>query len=221
MIARIIEKCMTKENKHSIRMAGFELLLLLIEIFGSEADENVSNFLIPTFANALTLDPFLTESQKSKLTNRETFVLCPETTPPTAQESIEMWNFLLDFVTERVENFEFWYELLQKQYFVLFFKEEIAYLELTDESGLSFESCPNELQRVLSEKYNQWTDNPKIFSIVWNENNSMLMIGFNKQNVKMPIEYHKVVKHSLTFLRRVLLVRFFKINLLSISKNKE
>ena len=206
MIARIIEKCMTKENKHQVRMAGFELLLLLIEIFGTDADENVQNFLVPTFANALTLDPFLSETERAKAVNRETFVLCPEERPPTSEESVQMWQFLLDFISEREDNFEFWYELLQKQYLVLFFKEEIAYLEISDESGINFAQCPFELQRVLADKYAQWTDNPKINKVVWSEANGMLMIGFNKQNVKLPIEYHAVAKLSLAFFRRVLLV---------------
>eukprot|EP01091_Cochliopodium_minus_P009645 TRINITY_DN2415_c1_g4_i3.p1 TRINITY_DN2415_c1_g4~~TRINITY_DN2415_c1_g4_i3.p1 ORF type:complete len:1262 (+),score=390.11 TRINITY_DN2415_c1_g4_i3:647-4432(+) len=117
-----------------------------------------------------------------------------------------MWQFLLDYITEKEETFEFWYELLQKQYFVLFFKDEIAYLELTDESGINFEFCPNELQRVLSDKYSLWTDNPKIYNTIWSESNGMLMIGFNKQNVKLPIEYHKVTKLSLQFFRKILLV---------------
>jgi hypothetical protein len=53
MFARIVLKTLHRSNRHDVRMSAFECLLMLMDIFGDDPDDNVQGFTLPAFAKGL------------------------------------------------------------------------------------------------------------------------------------------------------------------------
>ncbi len=59
MFARIVLKTLHRSNRHDVRMSAFECLLMLMDIFGDDPDDNVQGFTLPAFAKGFSRKPSL------------------------------------------------------------------------------------------------------------------------------------------------------------------
>ena len=60
--------------------------------------------------------------------------LFPATEPSTKQESIELLDYFLDFITNKSNNFVFWYNLFKEKYLKLFYPKIFQELRLMDKN---------------------------------------------------------------------------------------
>jgi hypothetical protein len=58
MFARIVLKTLHRSNRHDVRMSAFECLLMLMDIFGDDPDDNVQGFTLPAFAKGFSRKRF-------------------------------------------------------------------------------------------------------------------------------------------------------------------
>jgi hypothetical protein len=50
--------------------------------------------------------------------------LCPSTEMLTKHDTAEMWQFFIEFIGKREDNFEFWYNLAKTYYLSVLYSEE-------------------------------------------------------------------------------------------------
>jgi hypothetical protein len=174
MFARIVLKTLHRGNRHDVRMSAFECLLMLMDIFGDDPDDNVQGFTLPAFAKALDLSPF-TGQGVAALNDPE--ALCPATEALTKQDVANMWEFLLTFATHREDNFEFWYELLKTNYLSVFYSDECMSIGLPVDQSTTFAVCPNELQVKIIKHLGTWDSHKYLARTIWSEVNAPIMLG--------------------------------------------
>ena len=188
MFARIILKTLFRGNLHEVRMSAFECLLMLMDIFGDDPDDNVQGFTVPAFSKAIDLSPF-TGNDATPLNNSD--ALCPTSEPLQKSDVSEMWDFLLTFATSREDNFEFWYELLKSHYLSIFYADECMSIGLPVDQKTTFAVCPAELQVIIIKHLPAWDANKYLARTIWSEVNSPIMLGYCTHACKMPLSYSK------------------------------
>ncbi len=188
MFARIVLKTLHRSNRHDVRMAAFECLLMLMDIFGEDPDDNVQGFTLPAFAKALDLSPF-TGQGAAPLNDPD--ALCPASEPLTKQDVASMWEFLLNFATHREDNFEFWYELLKTNYLSVFYSDECMSIGLPVDQSTTFAVCPYELQVKIIKQLTMWDSHKYLARTIWSDVNAPIMLGYCTHACKMPLAYAK------------------------------
>lgn len=181
-------------------MAALECLLMLMDIFGDDPDDNVQGFTIPAFAKALDLSPF-TGVGAAPLNDPE--ALCPMTEAVTKQDVANMWEFVLTFATSREDNFEFWYELLKTNYLSMFYSDECMSIGLAVDQSTTFQVCPFELQVKLIKQLPSWDSHKYLQRTIWSEVNAPIMMGYCTHACKMTISYAKDIMECISLFRTV------------------
>jgi hypothetical protein len=126
-------KCIAPKNPHSLKLAGFEVLLIFIETLQDSAEEKVFN----GFATAINLPLFLEPNTKEilkyfpgKFPSKNllenfflTFILdadsdysilgSPE--PPSKKDALEILDFFLDFMAKSTQII-FWFNQFKLRY---------------------------------------------------------------------------------------------------------
>ena len=168
-----------------MRMSAFECLLMLMEIFGEDPDDNVQGFTVPAFAKALDLCPFTL----AEFPLNDPEALCPASDQLRKEDAADMWNFLLDFITQREDNFEFWYELLKVHYLSIFYPDECMSIGLMVDKGTTFAICPPELQVRTIKHLQSWDANKYLNRTIWSEVNAPIMLGYCTHACKMSMPF--------------------------------
>jgi hypothetical protein len=202
MFARIVLKTLYRGNLLEVRMSAFECLLLLMDIFGDDPDDNVQGFTIPAFATAIDLSPF-TGEDSAQLNDPE--ALCPATEPLTKDDVASMWEYLLTFATQREDNFEFWYELLKTNYLSIFYADECMSIGLPVAQKTTFAVCPPEMQVKIIKHLPTWDSHKYLQRTIWSEVNAPIMLGFCTHACKMPLFYSRETVECITLFNSVFL----------------
>ncbi|MDP2439277.1 MAG: hypothetical protein Q8P67_26310, partial [archaeon] len=126
-IAGVLEKALYWGNRFAHRKLAFQLLLDFLQTL-DDAYEGQSEIL----AGAVPLEPFISQYGGAAIKlptspmqpNQKTGLMSPSSTPPTAQESVEMFAILMEFIGKQgISKFPFWFGMLKAQYFSLLFPQ--------------------------------------------------------------------------------------------------
>mmetsp|Transcript_16622 Transcript_16622/g.49721 ORF Transcript_16622/g.49721 Transcript_16622/m.49721 type:complete len:1477 (-) Transcript_16622:147-4577(-) len=199
-IERILEKCLSPQNKHVVRELGFASLLLLI---GSQTEPTAAQLTL--FRAAILLEP-LGGAAPPKSGTAEDLVLCPSLSAPTKEEAVALWVQLLDFVTAHKKAFCTWYRLVQREYLSLFYPDICVQLGICKSARPgSFKTCPMEIQRATIDRLELWIDRPAISKEVWKEDRAPLLIEILRQAMQLPLTCADTISQTMNVYRAWLL----------------
>lgn len=140
--AKVIDRHLSKGCKAPIRVAAFELLLMFISCLKANIDEQL--FL---FQNALNLNPFQGRSGLegalaarfisggALIPSTDQSCLIPSNAEPTVDDGVALWELLLQHISHKEGEFDYWFELIKARYFVVFFPQ------ICQELGLKVDHC--------------------------------------------------------------------------------
>lgn len=214
-IVYIIEKFLFIENTHAVRMLGFELLLLFLETI-----ETPDKFKLALLTTSLNFQAFVTDYHNREIKFSSTvisvkdpklFVFLPSSTPPTKQETEEMFELFLHFIGDRLENFRFWFDLLKNQFLLILFPsvcKRMGLLPANNDTGFT-EYAPHELQVKLILHLSSWISNPTVFAFFVNakekDSNIPLLLEIFRQGVRLPLHHAEVIKKLITSAQKMFL----------------
>eukprot|EP01094_Clydonella_sp_ATCC50884_P008894 TRINITY_DN1843_c1_g1_i2.p1 TRINITY_DN1843_c1_g1~~TRINITY_DN1843_c1_g1_i2.p1 ORF type:complete len:1500 (-),score=588.09 TRINITY_DN1843_c1_g1_i2:141-4463(-) len=200
-IATILLKVLCKENKMSVRVLGFELLLMFLEAVGVPEPSQVE-----LFASAIDLSPFQTAYSQITLRNQpvsapdKQSVLLPSSGSQNGeQQAVQLFDILLEYVSQKPSNFEFWFDLIKEQYFTAFYPEVCKSIGLLKDDNTGFKPyCPHQLQAVLISKLKVWMKNDQIVSVLWSkEDNVQIMLEIYRQSCRLSIQCDETIKEGI------------------------
>eukprot|EP01104_Vermistella_antarctica_P013529 TRINITY_DN4112_c0_g1_i3.p1 TRINITY_DN4112_c0_g1~~TRINITY_DN4112_c0_g1_i3.p1 ORF type:complete len:1259 (-),score=365.16 TRINITY_DN4112_c0_g1_i3:66-3842(-) len=209
-IASVLEKVLYKENKHAIRQNGFELLIYFLEAVGTPDDAQID-----VFGSAIDLQVFLPEHAGTTFpaptlsAPDKTGVLSPSSTPNTIENGVQLLELLLDHMTQRPENFEFWFELFKTKYLIIFYPsvcEKIGLLTSQESKKGFHPHAPHQVQTVIISRLGTWMRNDHIVKILWtSEQNVDIMLEIYRQSCYLPIRCDNTIKKSIAVYRNLFL----------------
>ena len=149
-IAGVLEKLLYKENKITVREAGLQQLLIFME-----AIQVLELSQVELFASAIDLGVFATGPNQTTRFRRaaltapdKTCVLLPSNSAASPENSVKLWDNLLNYVTNKPATFPFWFDNLKKQYFSVFYPEVCKRIGIVDDDFGFLAYCPHPIQRV-------------------------------------------------------------------------
>jgi len=207
-IAAVLEKLLYKENKINVRVSGFGLLLIFLE-----AVQTLETSQIELFASSIDLTVFAVGANQGARFRRvalsapdKTSVLVPSNTAGLPENSVKLWEDMLDYVTNKPGVFGFWIDHLKKQYFSIFYPEVSKRVGIVDDDFGFPACCPHPIQRVNISRLAQWMNNEQISSILWSsEENIQLMLEMFSQSCKLPIAYADTIKEAINLFQNLFL----------------
>lgn len=205
-IAGVLEKVLYKENKASIRVIGFELLLYFLEALQSPEEPQTD-----LLGCAIDFAPFLpgysgVNFKFQTLTAPEkTSILVPSTTGgQTVENSVKLLEILLDYMGQKAETFPFWWNLFKQKFVTVFYPDISKELGLLDDDTGFRPHCPCQIQSVLIPRLEIWMKNPEIAKLLWsNEENTKIMLEFYRQSCFLPISCDATIKKSFAIYRNL------------------
>src|SRR3989338_3671294 len=125
------------------------------------------------------------------------------------EEVVEMWARILDQVKRQSKNFNYWFELIKRDYFSVFYpvlaKEE-GFFPVQRQNVVSFsEWAPHPIQRIILNWLREWIYNIPISMIFWNRENAPLMMEILRQSCRLPMSFGPSIRLSLELYRTWLL----------------
>eukprot|EP01100_Stratorugosa_tubuloviscum_P011908 TRINITY_DN542_c0_g1_i1.p1 TRINITY_DN542_c0_g1~~TRINITY_DN542_c0_g1_i1.p1 ORF type:complete len:1470 (+),score=659.45 TRINITY_DN542_c0_g1_i1:33-4442(+) len=206
--ALVLEKVLYKENKASVRLAGFELLLLFLEALQA-AEEPQTELL----AAAVDLQPFMGSIYPSAQFKFQTLsapdktcVLVPGT-QTGFETSVQMLEKLLGFMKSHEESFLFWWDLFKTKFFITFYPEKAKRLHLLDDDTGFKPNCPHQIQSVIIQFLEEWMKIPAIVNILWtNEDNINIILEIYRQSCCLPIQHcADTIRKSIFLFKKIFL----------------
>ena len=125
-LAKLIDRHLSKGCKAAVRLAAFEVLLLFISNIKTGIDEQLF-----IFQNTINLNPFqgrsgLEGTQDMSpiclytciFAHRRTDQSCliPSNAEPTMDDGVALWEILLQFISHKEAEFDYWFELIKARY---------------------------------------------------------------------------------------------------------
>ena len=192
---------LTTTQRHSLRTAALEILLLFYEALGDPEKEFVA--LLP---NALDMTPFLpdfpgdTRFRQRQLVSDTVLVPRDPKIPYSKEESLDMINLYLNFMSEpqRADKFQQWFGILRTHILPTLYPaicRQLGLLDAADDTGF-VQHCPYEIQASLIDHLEKWTSNPEINAFLWNGEAAALMLEFYRQACLMPASRHENIKKA-------------------------
>lgn len=211
-IVYIIEKFLFIENTHTVRMLGFELLLLFFEVIGSPDKVKLAlltasvNF--PAFVQDFHVNVKFPSTVIS-VKDPKLFIPLPATTLPNKQDTVEMFELFLQFIGSRLSEFPFWFELLRNQFLKILYPsvcKRMGLLGPNDDTGF-LEYAPHEVQVKLITHFSNWMNNPIVFShLVGKDNTNIpLMLEIYRQGIRLPLTHAEVIKKVIAMTQKLFL----------------
>jgi len=135
--AGVLEKVLYKENKASIRVTGFELLLFFLEALQSPEEPQTE-----LLGCAIDFAPFITGSVSFRFQTltapEKTAILVPsQHGAQSVENSVKLLEILLDYMGTRTETFSFWWNLFKQKFITVFYPDISKELGLLDD-GMTF-----------------------------------------------------------------------------------
>ncbi|KAJ6252709.1 rho gtpase-activating protein [Anaeramoeba flamelloides] len=195
----LLEFLCSINNKPTTREKGFHLLLLFVNTLG----ENVDNRTLSLIQSAINFDPFM----KDYGVNSVRLTIVPITTPVigtsvkekyknTKEERLKLFNILLDFISNKTTNIEFWIHLFLKSFIPTLYPniaKQTGLLREDIETGFK-SHCPYELQSILIGHVLEWVKKPKLTTFLFeNIQNKQILLEIFRQSFLLPIEYDEIV----------------------------
>lgn len=106
---------------------------------------------------------------------------------------------LLDFISKKNENFNFWFVLLKEFYLSALYPkifQDLGISYKTDDTGFAHH-CPYEIQCLLIEKFSTLTSNSSISKVLWDPSNGPITLEILRQSASMPLKHHENIKKAL------------------------
>lgn len=203
-IASVLEKVLCKENKVTIRLIGFELMLIFLD-----AVQVLEPSQIDLFAQSIDLGPFCVDKNSGAKLRRTALsapdkgsVLVPSSSAGTMENSVKLWEYMLDYMTQKPSAFEFWFNLLKREYLSIFFPETARKIGLsTDDCGFKAH-CPHQVLEVYVARYEAWAKMENVTAVLWaSEENILLNLEVLRQACMMPISYAATIRQAIACFR--------------------
>eukprot|EP01102_Stenamoeba_stenopodia_P015219 TRINITY_DN516_c0_g1_i1.p1 TRINITY_DN516_c0_g1~~TRINITY_DN516_c0_g1_i1.p1 ORF type:complete len:1485 (+),score=330.88 TRINITY_DN516_c0_g1_i1:382-4836(+) len=201
-IAGVLEKVLYKENKASIRVTGFELLLFFLEALQSPEEPQTE-----LLGCAIDFAPFITGSVSFRFQTlsapEKTAILVPsQHGAQTVENSVKLLEILLDYMGTRTETFSFWWNLFKQKFITVFYPDISKELGLLDDDTGFRPYCPWQIQSVLIPRLELWMKNPEIVKLLWsNEENTKIMLEIYRQSCFLPISCDATIRKSFGIFR--------------------
>lgn len=199
---------MSTNNKHSIRLSAFELLLHFYLDLGEPEKEFVQ--LLPA---AIDLSGFLQDypsdtrlKVKPLLADTALFPKADRTLP-SKEEALDFIRTFLNFMTEQPIKFDLWFNLFRSNLIPIFYplvSKQLGLIDASDDSGFKTH-CPYEIQSVLIEKLSQWFTNESIASYLLIEH-APLLFEIYRQCLCSPSTHNEYIKKCLMSFHDILFV---------------
>eukprot|EP01132_Coremiostelium_polycephalum_P006653 gene6653-8232_t len=168
-IINILEKMLGIENIQSLRMSGFEVLLVFLEVM-----EKPDRYKLDLFASSIDFTPF-TADYTSKITfsrkvfsaagELKRFIVMQSQDQPTKDDACKLFELIFKHTETRLSNFQFWFDLLKSHYLTVLYPticKQNGLLSPSDITGF-VSHCPHELQVIVINYLCNWiTSNQQI-----------------------------------------------------------
>lgn len=198
----MFEAMLAPLQKHSLRTAALEILLLFYEALGDPEKEFVA--LLPS---ALDLSPFLpdfpadTKFRHRALVCDTVLVVRDPKSPYTKEESLDLINLYLNFMSEpqRIDKFQHWFGILRTVVLPTLFPticRQLGLLDAADDTGFT-QHCPYEIQASIIDFLQIWTAKDELNAFLWNGEQAALMLEIYRQACLMPASRHENIKKAL------------------------
>lgn len=205
----ILEKSMSTNNKHSIRIAAFELLLYFYMDLGEPEKEFIQ--LLPA---AIDLTGFLqdypsdTQLRVKPLLSETS--LCPKSdkTMPTKEEALEFLRMFLNFMTEQPIKFDLWFNLFRSNLLSIFYPQvcrQLGIIDAADNTGFNIHA-PYEIQCIITDKVAHWFTNEALTAYLWIEH-APLLLEIYRQCLAIPASYNEAIKKCLISYHDILFIK--------------
>jgi len=197
----MFEAMLAPTQKHSLRTAALEILLLFYEALGDPEKEFVA--LLPS---ALDLTPFLpdfpadTKFRHRQLVCDTVLVARDPKVPYSKEESLDLINLYLNFMSEpqRLDKFQQWFGFLKTLVLPSLFPticRQLGLLDAADDTGFT-QHCPYEIQASIIDFLHTWTQREDINAYLWNGEQAALMLEIYRQACLMPASRHENIKKA-------------------------
>jgi hypothetical protein len=208
-ILTLLQKLLARQNKHCVRVYGFEILLIFIDtIFQSDVAKESLNSVLDLFARAINLQIF---DPKQEVIVKYTppnvdpnVLLIPAQTPETEEEAIELLNVFCDFLNSRVgKSVDFWFDQFRRVYLAVFYPrvfKEIGLLPHDNKFGF-VHHCPYPVQRLFVEHFDKWKTNSTLCAKLWEDKNANFMLEVSRQCCQLPITYAGTIRKLIQLYR--------------------
>lgn len=208
-LSMILEKSMSSNNKHSIRLAAFELLLYFYMDLGEPEKEFIQ--LLP---GAIDLTGFLQDyPSDTRLRNKPLLsetALCPKSdkTMPTKDEALEFLRMFLNFMTEHPIKFDLWFNILKSNLLSIFYpnvSRQLGIIDATDDTGFNLHA-PFEIQCVITDKLSHWFSNEALTAYLWIEH-APLLLEIYRQCLSIPASNNEAIKKCVSSFHDILFIK--------------
>ncbi|KAL0230130.1 hypothetical protein PCE1_003692 [Barthelona sp. PCE] len=192
-----------KTNKPKIRIAGLDMLLLLID----SLDDTVAPEALDMLMTLIDYEAFRSDCspeewecvekslpQSSDLDYTGSLVSCTRNNPASKEEASELLNFVLRFIDTRpVKRFSFYWPVMVNHIFPVLFGRE----------GVGFQKCPDALLSPIAEYIVRWFERPYQRTIMSVDRRNV-DIGLNIliQSLSLSSEYAETVQRIVSLFKR-------------------
>eukprot|EP01122_Echinamoeba_exundans_P009931 TRINITY_DN357_c1_g1_i3.p1 TRINITY_DN357_c1_g1~~TRINITY_DN357_c1_g1_i3.p1 ORF type:complete len:2409 (-),score=504.45 TRINITY_DN357_c1_g1_i3:56-7282(-) len=221
-ISQTIQRSLAKTNRHTVRKAAVESLMVFIEVLIQQPGREVDEMLL-LFASSVILQVFVPDVASStgaqiRVRNQPPTVeeggsVCPSGLEPTVEEQKDLFASVLDFVASRVGKgnlFEFWFETVHRAYLVYLYPAVFQQLGSLPpgEADMGFAPfCPHPIQQVLIDKIESWKDNATICEMFFSDKFYPFSMEIFNQSCRLPITYLATIKKSLELFKYFLITK--------------
>ncbi|KAF2074910.1 hypothetical protein CYY_003787 [Polysphondylium violaceum] len=161
-IINVLEKMLGIENIQSLRLSGFSVLMVFLEVM-----EKPDKYKLELFSSCIDFTPYIADYiSKINLAKKvfasqelKRFIVIQSTEPPTKEDSTTLFEQIFVHMDKRLpNNFHFWFELLKVHYLSILYPnicKQNGILPPNDITGF-VSHCPHELQVVIINYLSKW-----------------------------------------------------------------
>jgi len=161
-IVNVLEKMLGIENIQSLRLSGFSVLMVFLEVM-----EKPDKYKLELFSSCIDFTPFIADyTSKINLAKKvfasqelKRFIVIQSTEPPTKDDSTTLFEQIFVHIDKKLpNNLHFWFELLKVHYLSILYPnicKQNAILPSNDITGF-VSHCPHELQVVIINYLSKW-----------------------------------------------------------------
>eukprot|EP01117_Protostelium_nocturnum_P016875 TRINITY_DN6763_c1_g3_i2.p1 TRINITY_DN6763_c1_g3~~TRINITY_DN6763_c1_g3_i2.p1 ORF type:complete len:1437 (+),score=495.99 TRINITY_DN6763_c1_g3_i2:71-4312(+) len=203
-IVSLIHRGLYRQNHPQVRSAALELLMRFMDAHHAALEPN----LLDEFGSAINLEVFNTNNDKSTFkysakgdSASGVFFPATITEPASMNDSLNLLrDVLLKYISERTNNFQFWYDKFKERYLTQFYPkifQELRIVDKYDETGFR-NGCPPEIQCLILGSLMIWGAKPANLAILWEpEVNSHIMLEVHRCSCLLPLDYTPNIKAAM------------------------
>ncbi|KAJ3437154.1 anillin/rhotekin rtkn [Anaeramoeba flamelloides] len=197
--SNLFESLCSLRNNPTIRSVGISTLLKYIDLLC----DNCTNIILQVLRSSICFDTFSSGFNTEHIffqTQPNIYELeglkIKDTTPFDSGERIRIFSLLLDFISNKTKNYNFWFETFKESFLTTLYpivSERLGLLSKNSGTGFR-EYCPYPIQKSIIISILKWLNDDNFTDVIYkNPINMELILEIFHQTLFLPVEYDHLI----------------------------